>query len=87
MLPLILFAVATVFALALSAYICEIGKRERDELVNKLIEKDRDLLDRLMAKSLQEAKEAQREPVPSKIISKRKNDARMMEEKRKLLEK
>ena len=55
---------------------------ERQKLVERLAAKDHDIMDRLMAKSLPEVKQAQREQDPGIVTSKRRNDERMMSEGR-----
>ena len=78
---LIIVAVA---ALALAAYIYATAKQERQELVRALQVKEQDIYDRLMAKSLPEVKNAQREPEPGVVTSKRRNDERITKENAKI---
>lgn len=68
-------------AITLAGYIHASAKQERQELVRRLVVREQDILDRLMAKGLTEVKYAQREPESGVVTSKRRNDARITQEK------
>lgn len=63
------------------------ARKERQELVNKLVAKELDMLDRLMAKDLPEVKQAQQPPNPGVVTSRRRNDQRIAEENAKIARK
>ena len=65
---------------ALFAYQLLEARKERQELVNKLVAKELDMLDRLMAKDLPEVKQARQPPNPGVVTSRRRNDQRIAEE-------
>lgn len=67
-------------AIALAAVVMITGRQERQELLRQLTAKDQDILDRLMAKSLPEVKQAQREPETGVVTSKRRNEERLTKE-------
>lgn len=72
-------------ALTLAYSINESAKQERQELTRALIAKDQDILDRLMAKDLQDVKYKQREPdIGPGVTSKRQNDKRVAEQHAKM---
>ena len=63
-----------VFAFLFQGYL---SKKERDKLLKLIIEKDIDMLDRLMSKNLSEVKNLQNSST-SRITTKRKNEERIM---------
>lgn len=63
-----------VFAFCFQGYL---SKKERDKLLKLIIEKDMDMLDRLMSKNLSEIKNLQNTST-SRITTKRKNEERIM---------
>ena len=60
------------------------ARKERKEMVDRLVAKETDYLDRLMAKDLSEVKREQRDPVPGNVTSKRQNDQKLYEKNARL---
>ena len=76
--------IALIVSVLFTAWREATAHRERAELTRQLIAKDQDMLDRLMAKDLQDVKYKQQEPVTAGITSKRRNNERLVEERAKI---